>query len=136
MTNFIPSGAGGGESMAAEANSEKLPGTRPFFSMNIRSCMVSWAWTAPLILSWIVVAVGCALGARCPGDGSAAMAEAVAAEAVSFVGMRYSDSICAACSGVGCGAVASRVAAFLLQPQSAYMHNVTRTKGCFMIEEG
>ncbi len=34
MTNFIPSGASGTESMAELANSEKLSGTRPFFSMN------------------------------------------------------------------------------------------------------
>ena len=42
----------------------------------------------------------------------------------------YWASICAACSGVGCGALAA--VSFLPQPQSAQAHSAGRKKSCFI----
>ena len=69
MANFIPSGASGTESMAELANSEKVLGIRPFFSMYIRSCTVNLAWMAPLSRSWTGRSICCAATGRAGAAG-------------------------------------------------------------------
>ena len=114
--------------MAVLANSEKLSGTRPFFSMNIRSCTVNCAWMAPWRRSWTGLAGCTTIAPRFAGGGFAG----AAGEAASFVGSRYSDSICAVCSGVSCEAPAAGDASFLPQPQRARRLNA-RMKTCWFM---
>ena len=70
------------------------------------------------------------MGLGCPGEGLAAVAGV--AEGVLFAGKMYSDSICAACSGVGCGLVAEEVRSFLPQLQKTHAHKATKMNACFI----
>src|SRR5438552_11995407 len=74
---------------------------------------------------------GCVtFGRGCPAWGFAAFG--LVAGAVLVSGKMYSDSICAACSGVGCALFWADAASFLPQPLRANTHNPTKMNGCFI----